>query len=531
MHKRKTNEKGEVCRHKARLVARGFAQREFDSFHPDEVFAHVVDRNSLRTVLSLAASKDLKVYSFDISNAYLQADLKETIYMEPPPGMTLNEGECLALDKAIHGTKNGARAFSDVLDARLEEIGFTRSIADPCIWRRLKNDKEWVIATYVDDCTVACTDDEARDELMAEMRQRFEIKEGEGMPIKYLLGILINQDLSKGTISLTQELAAQKLADAFLTTEEKQMAFKVRHPMRHSKSLPKYDSKQIKDSEFHYLSAIGSLLYISGCTRPDIAAAVGILARHGATPGKEHVTAVKRLIQYVYNTRKLGIQYSKNSKNEEKDVPVIYGQGRHPADNGKNHMTIFADSDYADCDSRRSTQGIVIMMNGGPIAWSSIRGKTICMSTAEAEVMAAVSAAKESIHLKLLLGELGVKQKRILIKEDNTACIAQAKGGLRFIRKAKHYDIALRFLQKLAVDGEVDFEYTETKEQLADLFTKALDEEKFKYFANKIMYDAEKDQNYSLLSAISVHPDMSDAGECLEVASKGPQSGIPPDRD
>ena len=131
---KKDEQKGEVCRHKARLVARGFAQREFDSFHPDEVFAHVVDRNSLRTVLSLAASKDLKVYSFDISNAYLQADLKETIYMEPPPGMTLNEGECLALDKAIYGTKNGARAFSDVLDARLEEIGFTRSIADPCIW-------------------------------------------------------------------------------------------------------------------------------------------------------------------------------------------------------------------------------------------------------------------------------------------------------------------------------------------------------------------------------------------------------------
>jgi hypothetical protein len=268
--------------------------------------------------------------------------------MEPPPGMILKEGECLALDKAIYGTKNGARAFSDVLDARLEEIGFTRSIADPCIWRRLRNGKEWIVATYVDDCTVACTDDEARDELMKEMRERFEIKEGEGMPIKYLLGILIRQDLSSGTISLTQELAAQKLADAFLTTEEKEMAFKARHPMKHSKSLPRCDTKEIEDSEFHYLSAIGSLLYISGCTRPDIAAAVGILARHGATPGTEHVKAAKHLIQYVYRTRKLGIQYSKHRKQEEKDVPVIYGQGRHPADNGKNHMTTFADSDYAD---------------------------------------------------------------------------------------------------------------------------------------------------------------------------------------
>ena len=62
VHKRKTNERGEVNRFKARLVARGFTQVEYDSFHPDEVFAHVVDRNSLRTVLSMAASQDLKLY-------------------------------------------------------------------------------------------------------------------------------------------------------------------------------------------------------------------------------------------------------------------------------------------------------------------------------------------------------------------------------------------------------------------------------------------------------------------------------------
>ena len=67
VHKRKTDQWGKVNRHKARLVARGFAQREYDSYHPDEVFAHVVDKNSLRALLSYAASEDLKVYSFDVS--------------------------------------------------------------------------------------------------------------------------------------------------------------------------------------------------------------------------------------------------------------------------------------------------------------------------------------------------------------------------------------------------------------------------------------------------------------------------------
>ena len=105
VHKRKTNERGEVSRYKARLVARGFTQVEYYSFHLDEVFAHVVDRNSTRTVLSLAASQDLKLYSFDISNAYLQAELKEVIYMKTPPGMDIPSDECLALMRPIYGTK------------------------------------------------------------------------------------------------------------------------------------------------------------------------------------------------------------------------------------------------------------------------------------------------------------------------------------------------------------------------------------------------------------------------------------------
>ena len=257
--------------------------------------------------------------------------------------------------------------------------------------------------------------------------------------------------------------------------------------MLHSVILPRLKEKEVPKEKFNYLSAIGSLLYLSGCTRPDISAATGILARHGATPGAIHVKAVKRLIQYLYNTRKYGIQYRRDNDCPA-DTPKIHGQGRHPKDNGSNYMKIFTDSDYAADESKRSTQGTITFMNGGPIAWSSVLGKTICLSTCEAEVMAAVAASKEAVHIKLLLGELGINHEKITIEEDNTACISQVKGGLRFIRKAKHYQVALRFIQKLQVDGEVDFNYCQTDEQIADLFTKALAEPKFIYFRDKVMY-------------------------------------------
>ena len=60
-------------------------------------------------------------------------------------------------------------------------------------------------------------------------------------------------------------------------------------------ALPKDKGKSI---EFEYLSAVGSLLHITGMTRPDIAYAVGSVARHGATYGAVHVKAVKRIIAY-----------------------------------------------------------------------------------------------------------------------------------------------------------------------------------------------------------------------------------------
>ncbi len=485
VHKRKTNKFGEISRYKARLVARGFAQLPYENFNPDEIFAHVVDRNSLRALLALSAGRNLKVYSADVSSAFLQAPLSEKIYMEAPPGVNIPKDHVFVLDKAIYGCKQSARAWSDELDSHLEKIGFSRTTADPCLWTRNRNGKEWYVATYVDDLTICCTDDDARDILMKELRQKFEMKDEEGEPIDYLLEIHIKQDLEAGTIQMSQELSATKLANSFLTEQERSDACRVLSPMCHSVELPKLAEREVPDTEFHYLSAIGSLLYLSACTRPDIAAATGVLSRHSLAPGKAHVSAVKRLIQYVYNTRSYGLEYRRDDKNS--GVPVIFEQGRHPVNKGDDHMEVFVDSDYAADSSRRSTQGIVAMMNGGPISWSSVLGKTICTSTAEAEVTAAVSATKEALHLKLLLHELGAKQDVIHIWEDNTACIAQGTGGLRHIRKAKHYSIGIRFLQQAVLQGDVALHHINTNLQLADMFTKPLDPEKFTYFRDQMM--------------------------------------------
>ena len=227
-----------------------------------------------------------------------------------------------------------------------------------------------------------------------------------------------------------------------------------------------------------YLSVVGSLLHIANCVRPDISTAVGILARHALCPGAPHVKAAKRVVQYLWNTKSLGITYSKSAIR----IPKIFEGAKHPLDDGTNKLQTFVDADYAMDVSRKSTYGYVLMLNGGPVSWGSTLGKTVATSTCEAEISAAVVACREAVHFKGMLVEFGIMSadSPLQVAEDNSAALAQAQvNGLRHVRNAKHYEVRLAFLQQLVVDGEVLFVYCPTHLQLADMFTKCLDERKF----------------------------------------------------
>ena len=190
---------------------------------------------------------------------------------------------------------------------------------------------------------------------------------------------------------------------------------------------------------------------------------------------------------YLFNTLTLGITYRRPNTGVRAE-PVLYEGAKHPLDDGTNRLMTFADSDYAGSETRRSTMGTVLMLNGGPIAWCSTLGKTVALSTCEAEVNAACLASKDALHFSQMLFDIGAidEMKALQIAEDNAACIAQVRGGLRHVRKAKHYEVKLAFLQQLVVDNKVQFVYCPTDVQYADLFTKGLEVDKFEFFRDAI---------------------------------------------
>ena len=491
VYRRKINKLGHVYKHRARLVAQGFLQRPYDSFNPDETYSPVVHKDTLRTFLSLCAASDLHVFQADVKAAFLQAPLRETIFMKAPPGFQSysanGEEEVLELDNALYGLKQSGACFWEAMRAHLESNGFKSMLGDPCLFRKEFPDGKVILAcTYVDDVTYGVSDQATADSFLAMLRSRFVIDEGEGAPIDFLLGMAVHQNLDEGTIRLDMEMAITKLCMSILTKEELVKASLESTPLLVT-PLMKNSERTVPKETFDYLSVVGSLLHITNCVRCDVSYAVGVLARHAACPGPTHVRAAKRVLQYLYSTRSLGITYTKSASGYS--TPLMYEGATHPLDNGHNRLQVFADSDYAADQSRRSTMGSIVMMNGGPVSWSSVLGKTVAMSTCEAEVNAAVVAAKDALHLKQLLVDLGfyIPKTPLQIGEDNSACIAQAESGLRHVRNAKHYEIRLRFLQELVVDKRVEFVYCPTDLQLADFFTKSLDVTKFQRFRDFIM--------------------------------------------
>ena len=136
MYKVKRNKRGAIVKHKARLVARGFVQREGIDF--EEVFAPVACMESVRLLLALAAAKDWRVHHLDVKSAFLNGELAETVFVRQPPGFAVKgeEHRVLRLRKALYGLWQALEHGTPSLTPHWASLGFrgaqpsTRSTRD-----------------------------------------------------------------------------------------------------------------------------------------------------------------------------------------------------------------------------------------------------------------------------------------------------------------------------------------------------------------------------------------------------------------
>lgn len=445
-------EAGNKRRYKARLVARGFSQRRGIDY--DDTFSPVVRHSSLRFLLALAVKSGLNVDQMDVKTAFLNGDLSETVYMKQPDGYEEKGKEdnvCL-LKRAIYGLKQSPRAWNNKLNKELLQLSFKRSKNEPCIYMRTQGKKIIILAVYVDDVLIFWNDVEVLRKVKRDLMSKFNMKDlGKA---EHFLGMHITQnDIG---IKVDQEKYVDKMLKVFGMADCKVAST----PSFSGQKLSKPGPEHKPDPRIPYQNLIGSLMYISVCTRPDIAHAVNFLSQFNACYTEEHWIAAKRVLRYLKGTKCLGLQYRKT---------------------GKHKVQGYADASHATCHDRRSYSGIVFLHMGAAICWESRKQMTIALSTAEAEYVAMSEAAREAIFLKRLISEVsGEVEIPVKIFSDSQSAVAIAQNPVHH-QRTKHIDVRHHFVREAVEHGHIELEYLETNYMVADALTKSLLKGKFSW--------------------------------------------------
>ena len=172
-----------------RLVAQGFSQVEGIDYN--ETYSPVARFTSIRFILAISSILGLIVHQMDVETAFLNAELKEEIYMHPPVGMLIKEGHVLRLLKTLYGLKQSPREWNANLDKFMISQLFTRITADSCVYIRKSDKGTVIIAVYVDDLIIAGSSLRLVECVKSAFHHKYKMKDM-GM-LEYVLGVRVDQ--------------------------------------------------------------------------------------------------------------------------------------------------------------------------------------------------------------------------------------------------------------------------------------------------------------------------------------------------
>lgn len=449
--------------YKARCCLRGDKQVVYQDFDPHNLYAPVVRHETIRMFLAKVAAQDLILEGADVSNAYLYGDIDAPIIMDQPTnssGKPHRPGYVCQLNKSIYGARQAGEIWGGVINTKFVSWGFKQSSQDQRLYLMVDGTNFIILIVVVDDMAFASNNRSLIDRLKKNLSETFKVK---------LLGQLkafVGWEIKRTATGLyvNQPKYIQRMLQLHNFTHVKPLTTPL--PIRCDLTSTHEDDVPLSSNEHsNYRSLIGSLSYLAICTRPDISFAVSSLARKLHAPCARHLILAKRVVRYVSYTANKSILFPNSSIS-------------------KDPLTAYSDSDWAGChETRRSTTGIVIKVNGAPIFWTSKRQTMVTVSSAEAEYIAISSCGKHISWLRRLFHELQThvpiySESDIaptVIYTDSTAAISLATRP-QVSERNKHIEIKAHHIKDLMEKGVVILKHIRTINQPADLLTKSVSE-------------------------------------------------------
>ncbi|GAA0165602.1 transmembrane signal receptor [Lithospermum erythrorhizon] len=429
----KVKQETNKVRFKAKLVAKGFTQKEGIDYA--EIFAPVVKFTTVRIMLVLVAHFNWELKQMDVTTAFLHGDLDKNIYIHQPEGFVdpkLPDNVCL-LKKALYGLKQSPRKWNIKFDNCMQSLKFKRSSSDHCLYFKNIDSVSVFLLLYVDDLLIVSPCLKSIEHVQKCLCDNFDMKDlGDA---KKILGMNIIRDRKKSTLVLNQSAYVQKILSKFSMSDAKSVNVPLASHFVLSKDQSLKTETEINDMKnVPYSNTIGSVMYLMVSTRPDIAYAVSCLSRYMSNPGMPHWNALKWLLRYLKSTVDVGLSFSR------------YHDGIK--------LVGYVDSNYAnDRNNRKSTTSYVFTLS-------------------------ATEAFKEAIWLRALLSEIGFLDKHVVVFSDSQSAIQLCKNPV-FHDRTKHIDVRFHYIRDIVEQGIVKLEKIPSEFNHADMGTKCLSMEKF----------------------------------------------------
>ena len=384
---RKRNENNDIIRYKARLVAQGFSQRPDIDY--EETFSPVMDAITFRFLISLAVSEELDMRLMDVITAYLYGSIDSDIHMKIPEGFKLPEAVStkprsmlsIKLQRSLYGLKQSGRMWYNRLSEYLLKEGYVNNPICPCVFIKKSETRFAIIAVYVDDLNLVRTPEELT-KTAEYLKKEFEMKDlGKK---KFCIGLQI-EHFPSGVL-VHQSTYIKKILKRFNMDK----AHPLSSPMvvrsldvKNDPFRPCEKGEELLGPEVPYLSAIGALMYLANCTRPDIAFSVNLSARYSSAPTRRHWKGIQHILRYLSGTTDMGLFYSNKSKEK---------------------LLGYADAGYlSDPHKARSQTGYVFNYNETAISWRSVKQTMVATSSNHLEIIAIHEASRECIWLRSMI--------------------------------------------------------------------------------------------------------------------------------
>lgn len=451
------NSNGSI-KYKARLVARGFEQNDLLDLY--DVYAPVANLATFRLFVAFATKLNLPIYQMDVTGAFLYGSIDEVVYLQLPEGAYSGDNNIVKLNKSLYGLKKSPKYWNDKFNSVIMRQGFVRSQSDTCLYMKHTNSGNTYVLLYVDDLLIFGNNENEISDLKSLLNSEFKMKDL-GL-VSNFLGIQVEQCLKNKVTKLSQKHYLESVLHNFGMYNCKTMSTPMDLNFNVKILEENCNSVIDKNIENKCRKIIGKLSYAALGTRPDICVAVSILSRYQNKANKMLLMALKRVLRYIKSTINYSLIYKCN-----------------------NDMLIgYCDANWGgDLKNRRSTTGFCFMFANCLISWCSKRQASVSLSSTESEYIAISMAAADACWLINLLYDFKIEKVcPVVMFSDNQSAIMVANTDC--VKRLKHIDIRFHYIKELIRRGKLVLKYIKTEDQIADMFTKALNKSLLNKFIN-----------------------------------------------